>query len=213
MEKYGFVYIWFDKRDKRYYVGCHWGTEDDGYICSSNWMRNTYRRRPEDFKRRIIKRVYTNRQELFLEEQRYLNMIKPEEVRIRYFNLHVTVGHWSSDPNKLLTVGQKISAAPNRAANISKANKGKIRSDETKQKLSKLNSGENHPQFSKCRSEETRQKISESSYGKKHSEEVKNILRERKDGVMWWNNGFEEKFSKTAPDDTWNRGRIKRGIK
>ena len=35
MEKYGFVYIWFDRKHKRYYIGCHWGHEDDGYVCSS----------------------------------------------------------------------------------------------------------------------------------------------------------------------------------
>ena len=35
--KYGFVYIWYDRKHHRYYIGCHWGTIDDGYICSSNW--------------------------------------------------------------------------------------------------------------------------------------------------------------------------------
>ena len=44
MEKYGFVYIWYDKKRKMYYIGSHWGTDDDGYICSSNRMRDAYRR-------------------------------------------------------------------------------------------------------------------------------------------------------------------------
>lgn len=39
MSKYGFVYIWFDRKHHRFYIGCHWGHEEDGYICSSNWMR------------------------------------------------------------------------------------------------------------------------------------------------------------------------------
>ena len=39
MEKYGFVYIWYDRKHKRYYIGCRWGTENDGYICSSSWMK------------------------------------------------------------------------------------------------------------------------------------------------------------------------------
>lgn len=34
--KYGFVYLWFDRKHKRYYVGCHWGTTEDGYVCSSS---------------------------------------------------------------------------------------------------------------------------------------------------------------------------------
>ena len=45
-EKYGFIYIWYDNFRKMYYIGRHWGTEDDGYICSSNRMRDAYRRRP-----------------------------------------------------------------------------------------------------------------------------------------------------------------------
>lgn len=44
---------------------------------------------------------------------------------------------------------------------------GKIVSDETKMKLSLLNSSENHPQFGKQRSEETRDKISKSQSGEK----------------------------------------------
>ena len=58
MEKYGFVYIWRDRKHKMFYIGCHWGTEDDGYVCSSNRMRNAYNRRPNDFKRKIISHKY-----------------------------------------------------------------------------------------------------------------------------------------------------------
>ena len=29
MEKHGFVYIWFDRKHRRFYIGSHWGTEDD----------------------------------------------------------------------------------------------------------------------------------------------------------------------------------------
>lgn len=35
MEKHGFVYIWFDKKKNMFYIGSHWGHEQDGYICSS----------------------------------------------------------------------------------------------------------------------------------------------------------------------------------
>jgi hypothetical protein len=52
--KYGFVYLWFDRKHKRYYVGAHWGKEDDGYICSSNWMRDAYKKRSQDFLREIL---------------------------------------------------------------------------------------------------------------------------------------------------------------
>jgi len=102
MEKFGFVYLWFDRKHKRYYVGSHWGTEDDGYVCSSKWMRTSYKKRPQDFKRRILSRVYTNREDLINEEQRWLNMIKPSEIAgrnghgkpstSRYYNLQLVVG-------------------------------------------------------------------------------------------------------------------------
>lgn len=154
-EKYGFVYIWYDRKHKRYYIGCHWGHENDGYICSSTWMRNAYNRRKDDFKRKIIQTNITNREELLLTEYRYLQMIKDSEIGKRYYNLTKYLnGHWTSDGNKLITVGEKISAAPDRARKISEAHKGKKHSDETKNKLKIINTG-------KKLSEETKKKISE----------------------------------------------------
>ena len=116
-EKYGFVYLWYDVKHKRYYVGCHWGTEDDGYICSSNWMRDVYRRRPQDFRRKIIKTNIPTRESTYIEEQRYLDMIKPEEIkplndRPRYYNLNTSVGNlWHQYDDNIKTIGQKISAS------------------------------------------------------------------------------------------------------
>lgn len=110
MEKYGFVYIWYDRKHRRYYVGCHWGREDDGYVCSSPWMMQAYRIRPGDFRRKIIKRIYTSRTDTFVEEQRYLNMIKPEEIKIRYYNLCTKNNNiWSKYDENIKKIGQKIS--------------------------------------------------------------------------------------------------------
>ena len=117
MEKYGFVYIWFDRKHKRYYVGCHWGTIDDGYICSSPWMRQAYKHRPKDFKRKILKSNIDNRAAMFLEEQRYFDMIKPEEIKIRYYNLNIKNNkHWSIDEQKTKSLKQKISDTAKRNA-------------------------------------------------------------------------------------------------
>ena len=102
MEKYGFVYIWFDRKHRRYYIGMHWGTEEDGYICSSNWMRDAYKRRPQDFKRRIIEKVSTNRKELYEREQYWLSQIKDEELKTRYYNLRKNVNDtWLSETENL----------------------------------------------------------------------------------------------------------------
>lgn len=108
----GFIYIWRDRKYNRYYVGSHWGTEDDGYICSSNWMKVSYSRRPADFKRRVIARGIDNRPDLLKEEARWLSMIKPAEVKSKYYNLRLDTQHlWHADPLKNKTIGQKISAA------------------------------------------------------------------------------------------------------
>lgn len=110
MEKYGFVYLWRDRKHNRYYVGSHWGTEDDGYVCSSKWMRNAYRIRSNDFRRRIIARVYTNRSDLLKLEETYLSMIHDSELRIKYYNISKSIKDpWFQYPEKLKTISEKIS--------------------------------------------------------------------------------------------------------
>lgn len=94
MEKYGFVYIWFDRKHSRYYIGCHWGSEDDGYICSSPWMKQAYNLRPNDFKRRILKTNITSKNLTYDEELKWLGLIKEEEIsprskHPRYYNINI----------------------------------------------------------------------------------------------------------------------------
>jgi group I intron endonuclease len=50
-------------------------------------------------------------------------------------------------------------------------------SEETKSKLSFINSGEKHPFFGKRHSEETKQKIKNSMMGRKHTNEAKENMR------------------------------------
>ena len=191
MEKYGFVYIWYDKKHKRFYIGCRWGAEDDGYICSSPWMNKGYKRRPEDFSRRILSRVYTNKQDLLEEEYRWLSKIKKEELGERYYNLHNHhFGHWSTDANQNLSIRDKIKktlsasevrekiGAPHRGKILSEETKEKIREArakqvftlETKQKMSESKSGTNNPFHGKKHSEETRQKMRQSALNRKKKE-------------------------------------------
>lgn len=110
MEKYGFVYIWFDRKHKRYYIGSHWGTENDGYICSSTWMRNAYKHRKEDFKRRIITRVTSSKADLLKKEYEYLSLIKEEELGKKYYNMtkHLN-GHWFTEEERIKTLSERIS--------------------------------------------------------------------------------------------------------
>ena len=187
MEKYGFIYLWYDRKRKMFYLGSHWGTETDGYICSSNRMRDAYRGRPKDFKRRVLKRNIS-REQLLDEEHSWLRMISDNELGKKYYNLRKHKwGHWSTDTNKRLTVGQKISASPNRKENISKGNKGKVVSEETKKRLSKAVSKMMTPEHRKLLSErvtgfkhteESRKKISEAGRGRPCSEETRKKISE-----------------------------------
>lgn len=125
MSKFGFVYIWFDRKNKKFYIGRHWGTEDDGYICSSNTMREAYRRRPKDFKRRIVSHV-NDKEVLISEEQRWLDMIKPNEIGTRYYNKTLK----ATTPS---TRGYSHTEETKRR--ISESNKGKSRSKDFKDRL------------------------------------------------------------------------------
>lgn len=154
MEKYGFVYIWFDRKHKRYYIGSHWGKENDGYICSSTWMRNSYKYRPEDFKRRIIARVYDSKANLLKKEYEYLSLIESSELGVRYYNLtnHLN-GHWMTDEEYAKTLSERISQKTKEAmqrpevrekylAGLSKRDNGASR-PEVRAKMSASNKGKN----------------------------------------------------------------------
>ena len=109
MQKYGFIYIWFDRKRKMFYIGSHWGMEDDGYICSSNRMRDAYRRRPKDFKRRIIQRNIM-RNALLDEEHKWIQLIQDTELGKKYYNLRKHKwGHWSTDKETRQKVREKLS--------------------------------------------------------------------------------------------------------
>lgn len=49
-----FVYCWTDHATNQLYIGWHKGSVDDGYICSSKYMKEQYLNRPNDFTREII---------------------------------------------------------------------------------------------------------------------------------------------------------------
>jgi hypothetical protein len=108
--KYGFVYRWYDSYRDMYYIGCHWGYENDSYICSSDRMRKAYQRRPQDFKREILISNINDRKKLLIEEEKWLSLIKDEELGVKYYNLrNCEFNHWSSNNEILLTSSEKIS--------------------------------------------------------------------------------------------------------
>jgi hypothetical protein len=192
-EKYGFIYIWRDRKYNRYYIGSHWGLEDDGYICSSRWMRASYKNRPNDFKRRILERVYTNRKDLLIKENKFLNTIKEEELGTRYYNLtkHMN-GHWTTENNSK-SIREKISIKTKEAMN---------KPDVREKYLKGL-------QHRDCRS-------SDINVREKRSQSMKNTLKlKHPDGrpgncgnTTWWNNGIKNVRRNACPGIEWVAGRI-----
>jgi hypothetical protein len=127
---FGFVYIWYDTKRKLFYIGSHKGHTKDGYVGSNSRLMRAYTKRPETFKRKIIEYYYgKDQRELLLKEQKYLDMIKYEELHLkenlknkttRYYNIKPTASGlngrlaselkkqwWDSDKSK--TWRQKLS--------------------------------------------------------------------------------------------------------
>lgn len=183
--KYGFIYIWYDTKTKKFYLGRHWGSIEDGYICSSNMMRDAYRRRPQDFKRRIISKT-TTKEDLIVEEQRWLNMIPKEELGIKYYNktkrADMPCGHkenWTEE--------RKQKQKERMLGNAHTKNKKYGPYDEKRREnIRKSMLGKNKGKIpwnkGSSQTEELKEKNRKSHIGKKHTEETKQKMRERMKG-------------------------------
>lgn len=221
-EKYGFIYIWRDNKKNKYYLGSHWGTETDGYICSSTWMRNAYNRRPQDFKRKIIEILYERKNIRDIEEK-WLSLIKEEELGKKYYNLcKYKLPHWSDETVKRLTIAEKISKHHKEDPNFGKWNIGRSPTEEVKKKISESTSVAMKKHYKENpRTEETRKKISENNkrlqaekkigmHGRKHKNstidlmkqnnamnnpEYRNKVKASKQGIKWLKLGNSKKMA------------------
>lgn len=234
MQKEGFIYIWYDRKRKMYYVGSHWGMLNDGYICSSKRMRDAYRRRPDDFKRRIVQRNIV-RENLLIEEHKWLSQIADNELGEKYYNLSKRhFGHWHIDEHAKKSVKQKLSDASKKLhqdpsfrakyfeglktrppqteeAKQKRSNslKGRPRSEETKRKISEAHKGK----ICGPLTEETKKKLSEALlgsknpfYGKQHDPELKKRMNEKTSATMKGRPPNNAKWTKGS--FWWNNGSI-----
>ena len=208
MEKHGFVYIWMDRYRKMFYIGSHWGSENDGYICSSNRMRDAHRRRPHDFKRRILWKGLTTRKNLLETEQYWLNLIKSYELKIRYYNAikNVLQAPWqtngSSSPMKGKSHTNK-SKEKNRLAHL-----GKRASEQTKEKLRAAHLGERNHFYGKSHSEETKDLQRGANNHMFIPLEVKEKRKQRKQENLeksWFSKGSEPWNKNRQMDDKYKK--------
>lgn len=96
----GFVYLWRDKQKNLYYIGSHWGTEDDGYTGSNDRLRLTLAKRPTDLRRRIIYRHHGDYASLLIEEQKFLDLAAKTPKRYLNFKFHASGGNGCKTHNR-----------------------------------------------------------------------------------------------------------------
>jgi hypothetical protein len=98
---FGFVYIWYDRAQKRYCLGSHYGSTRDGYTSSTGHFRKSYARRSSHFMRRILYWLRTPDLKLLQnKEQEWLNLIPESELGKKYFNFKKTASGGNGQANK-----------------------------------------------------------------------------------------------------------------
>lgn len=96
MRHSGYVYLWYDRKKKWFCVGSHFGQVSDDYVTSTGFMMRAYKKRPEDFKLRILD-YYDGEdpKELLALEQRWLDLVKIEELCIAENKRNGTVRYYN----------------------------------------------------------------------------------------------------------------------
>jgi hypothetical protein len=197
-----FIYLWYD--GKKFYLGVHEGTSDDGYICSSKVMLEEYEKRPQDFRRRIL--AYGTYKEMNDLEIKLLTNIKEKGRWDKYYNIAFNFPRMCHTEETVKKISKGLKGIPKSEEHkrkIGEAKKGIPKSEEHKRKISEAKKGitshflgKTHTEEAKRkiseakkgipRSEETKRKISEKSKGRKHTEETKRKISEANKGQ---NNG------------------------
>jgi len=136
----GFVYRWFDTSNGMYYVGCHKGTTDDGYIGSGTYFLKAYNKRPESFVREVL---YEGEHFAELEEF-ILQELNASQDKLSYNLTNACRGQYEYTSEII--------------ENMSRAQKGKATSEATKKKMSIAAKG-------KPKSKSHRKAVSESLKG------------------------------------------------
>ena len=138
-----FVYMWYDRARKMFYVGSHTGRLDDGYISSSRWLTGEVRYRPQDFRRRIVK-IFPTRQEAQHVEYSLIHLIKETWFGIKYYNLKQGkpkgCAAWNKGVPRTPLARERQSATKRQRA-IPPWNKGVPMSEDAKENLSIVKRG------------------------------------------------------------------------
>ena len=183
-------------------------------------MKSAYKRRKEDFKRRILQRIYTTKKDTFAREQYWLDMIKLEELRSRYYNLHSCGSkYWQqSKPGKKSGYIPLEKTKQLMREKAIKRFEDPIEREKRSQKEKQL---QENPEY--------RKKVVEKFKNRKQSKEtrekrsvIKKFNNDRIDNgthhflnfsyiknTYWWTNGIINKRSKECPGESFILGQKK----
>ena len=213
MEKYGFIYCWYDKKRDMKYIGCHWGTEDDGYKCSSKRLSMAMLKSKragkfeQRFKREILK-TGIEKESLLIEEYKFLREIPKEELGKQYYNLRTWLFPNNIERKNSGMTGKQHSPKTNKTISNKVKNLWQDPEYKEKQSIERKIRWEN---------DEYRKKMSDNhlgqvawNVGKPHSTKTKKKLKLVASGRKWITNGIEDKRIKIDEiiPEGWNKGRI-----
>lgn len=194
------------------YIGVHKGTPDDGYVCSSKYMKEEYKSRPEDFFREILE--YGTYSECQSKETELLKSVSAAKNPL-YYNRHNGDGKLYAPEVMSEKTKQKIAAS----------HKGRKKTEETKQRMSAAKRGtklgphtdEHRRKISQSCGNmplERKQKIADAMRGKakppRTQEHIDKITAKKKN-TIWINDGHTSRMiaSIDVVPFGWQRGRIK----
>lgn len=149
--KTSFVYCWTDHDTNKLYIGYHTGDKDDGYICSSKYMKAEYAKRPGSFTRQILASGELH------------DMIAYETLLLKICDAAKSPDFYNRHNNNGKYVSKGHTLESRKKMSLSKT--GMKRSDESRLKQSKSTSGANNHFYGKKHSVETRQLLSKMKKG------------------------------------------------
>lgn len=166
----GFVYCWIDEAYEKLYVGSRKGHPLDGYLCSKKIVKDQINQRPQDFKRTILfEGIYKDCRLI----ERIILQNMDAAKNIYFYNEHNADEKFYNSGHTIKT-RKKMSESASRRSPISKetsmklslARRGKKRTAETCEKISKARMGI-------VMSKETRKRMSEAGKKREASGETK----------------------------------------
>jgi hypothetical protein len=164
----GFIYIWFDTSARMYYIGSHFGPTTDGYTGSGIRFKRAFVSRPNCFRRRIIEYVNGDKSAILQREQAWLDLIKDEELNVRYYNQKKSANGGSVKGRK--SPHSEETKAKMRKPKNDVSNYCKPKSEDHRSKLAAIlssvnkgadHSGQNNGMFEKHHNDDTKKKMAE----------------------------------------------------